>query len=620
MRIGKNNKSQNSAMSMMAHNYKRGPVLVGSTKRPIRVVMVMMMMLCALSCQQQPALCFATDFVARPSRLTAAAAYSSPARTTAAAAAGARKTKHGRSSSRRPLRSIGASRGTVVPSEDDDGHESIEPPKGDDNGGLSLSTRGGGGFSLPFGTKQNTAPLPSMWPQFDALDNRIYTIAWPVICNFAISPLVGAIDLFWVNYLTKNPLAVAGQAAANQVFGSVFWLTSFLPNVTAMLISTASASGDDLAVQDAVAQALLVGILFAAASSAILLAWPDAVLSSVLSNDAPALLYARPYLLVRAFAFVPSIISLVGFSAFRGVLDTKTPVKISLLANAFHTVLDPLLIANAGWGVTGAAVATLTAEVVSAVIYLKLLVQKGMLARAIPSFKLQPLKDLLSGGAALQLRNVALNVAFLAVARVTQSIDQTGVSASAHAMAIQVFQVGGIFLLGLSMVAQTVVPNDLVVKYDRTTRTRIGGRRYAKATVNRLMSWGLILGSVLGSLQVALLPLLQSGTPVPAVRAAARNPALLASLYQVINGLVFIGEGVMIGTGSFLQLSLSTIVATVGLLWALKTFPPVYGLTGVWYGFGVFNILRLAGVIVHQCVNGPLSPRKLQAADDATKK
>jgi Na+-driven multidrug efflux pump len=100
-------------------------------------------------------------------------------------------------------------------------------------------------------------------------------------------------------------------------------------------------------------------------------------------------------------------------------------------------------------------------------------------------------------------------------------------------------------------------------------------------------------------------------TPLPEVREAARVPAMLGSLFQVMNGLVFIGEGVMVGTQSFLQLSLSTVVATVGLLWALRTFPPTLGLTGVWMGFGVFNVLRLTGVLIHQYINGPLSPRKM---------
>ncbi len=69
----------------------------------------------------------------------------------------------------------------------------------------------------------------SIWPQFDALDRRMIKIALPCIANFAINPLIGAVDLFWVNRM-GNALAVAGQAAANQVFSSAFWVVSFLPS------------------------------------------------------------------------------------------------------------------------------------------------------------------------------------------------------------------------------------------------------------------------------------------------------------------------------------------------------------------------------------------------------
>jgi multidrug resistance protein, MATE family len=259
-----------------------------------------------------------------------------------------------------------------------------------------------------------------------------------------------------------------------------------------------------------------------------------------------------------------------------------------------------------------AALATLGAEVISAGAFLYLLRKRKMIQFRkifqIPTWaKLEPI---LRGGAALQLRNVALNISFLAVARVTQTIDNTGVAAAAHAMAIQVFQLGGIVLLALSTVSQIMVPNDLVERYDTKLQKHVGGIQYARATVNRLMSWGILLGIALGSLQLILLPAIRSSTPIQAVRDAALIPAVLASLFQVMNGLVFIGEGVMVGTGSFLQLSINTVVATFGLLWALKVFPPIYGLTGVWFGFGVFNVLRLSGVMIHHFINGPLVSRK----------
>lgn len=457
--------------------------------------------------------------------------------------------------------------------------------------------------------RQQPAQLElGIWPCMDKMDKELIKISLPVIANFAIGPLIGAVDLFWVNGM-GNALAVAGQAAANQVFSSAFWFVSFLPSVTATLVAKQHAKGDKEATQDAICQALFVGFFIAMIGTPAMFFKSEGALSSVLQRGAPAMEYAKPYLMIRALAFLPSLISLVGFSAFRGTLDTKTPVKISAFANIFNAVLDPILIFTLAMGVPGAAMATLAAEIISAMMYMFLLRKRKLISWGklfrLPSWA--SMEPLLKGGLALQLRNLSLNITFLAVARVTQSIDQTGVAAAAHAMAIQTFQIGGIVLLALSTVAQIMVPNAMVERADEASKTTIGGLKYAKATADRLMSWGFVLGCALGSLQIVLLPAMFKVTPLQEVRNAAKLPAVIASVLQIINGLVFIGEGIMIGTGSFLQLSLNTLTATLGCLWALWFFPPRLGLTGVWLGFVVFNLIRLAGVFIHQKINGPLS-------------
>lgn len=121
-------------------------------------------------------------------------------------------------------------------------------------------------------------------------------------------------------------------------------------------------------------------------------------------------------------------------------MDPATPLKVSLASNAFNAILDPILMFTCAMGVTGAALATLSAEIISAICFVTLMLRRKMIRWSkifsLPSWS--NLKPLLKGGAALQLRNIALNLTFLAVARVTQSLDNTGVAAAAHALAIQV--------------------------------------------------------------------------------------------------------------------------------------------------------------------------------------
>lgn len=70
--------------------------------------------------------------------------------------------------------------------------------------------------------------------------------------------------------------------------------------------------------QDAVCQALFIGFLLSMLWSAIILTNTEKVLGIVLKGSAPAREFATPYLLIRGFAFLPSIVTLIGFSAFRG--------------------------------------------------------------------------------------------------------------------------------------------------------------------------------------------------------------------------------------------------------------------------------------------------------------
>ncbi|KAL7511312.1 hypothetical protein ACHAXN_008237 [Cyclotella atomus] len=486
----------------------------------------------------------------------------------------------------------------------------------------TINTNNDTSIILTASTKKATSKestFLSIWPQFDDLDKRITKIALPCIANFAINPLIGFVDLFWVNRM-GNALAVAGQAAANQVFSMAFWIVSVLPGVTAQLVSKANAKGDKEAVQDAVSQSLVVGFYVSLLGSILMLKFPERVLSMVLAEGAPALQYARPYLFIRSFAFIPSLITLTGISAFRGLLDPATPLKIAIASNVFNAILDPILMFPLAMGVTGAALATLSAEVISAVCMMALMIRQKLIRWSkifrLPSWS--SLQPLLKGGAALQLRGTALQVTFATVTRVTQSLDQTGVAAAAHALAINTFQLGGVVLLAMSLVAQTMVPNALIEKVDATTGKKHGGKEDAKAVVNRLMSWGFILGGVLGAVQLAMIPLIQKSSPLVEVRKAAVVPSILASVYQLINGLVFIGEGVMIGCGNFMTLSLSTVVATVGAMVSLYTLPNIYGLSGVWMSFGVFNSLRLAGVWLHQTKLGPLANANMDKAMKST--
>lgn len=450
----------------------------------------------------------------------------------------------------------------------------------------------------------------SSWPCGDELDKKIIQLAIPAILNFAIVPLVGAVDTFWVGKM-NNALALAGQGAANQIFSSSFYIISFLPSVVAPLVAKAAGSGDTEGLQQRVAEAFFIGSVMGLIGMALLFGIPSTMLSMVLSSAAPAREFALPYLLVRAISFIPSLLASVCFAAFRGTLDFVTPLKISLISNIINVILDPILIFKAGLGVTGAAAATCVAEVIAIVMYIQELLKRNMLRGGsifkVPSFA--ALKPLLVGGFNLQIRAIALNIAFLAVTRTAQSLDSTGIAAAAHVISLQFWQLGGIILLAMSSVASILVPISMANVPMEVSAVSdslpTDSQRIAKNTADRLMLWGVLLGAVLSSLQLLSLPLLNTFSALPEVQAAARLPSILGSALNLLNGVIFIGEGIQLGHQRYWDLGACTVLASIGMLTSLKLIGK--SLPGVWASIGVFNLIRLVGVLRHHFLSGPVA-------------
>ena len=277
------------------------------------------------------------------------------------------------------------------------------------------------------------ASLPSLKKNElgDETDKNIIKTALPSMLNMAVVPIVNSVDTFWVGRL-GIALALAGQAAANQAFFTLFFLVSFLPTITAPLVATAVGSGDTEEARNRVCEALFLSNVLGAIGTIMLVGFPETSLSLVLSKDAAAMKYAIPYLRFRALSMIPALISATGFSAYRGLLNTVTPLKVSLVTNAVNLVADPILIK--GFGVGGAAIATAGAEGLSGIIYLKLLMRRKLVqfSRMFKPPSWSSLKPLIQGGAAMLLFQMVLNVAFLTAARRVQAMDPTGIAAAAY--------------------------------------------------------------------------------------------------------------------------------------------------------------------------------------------
>jgi len=325
--------------------------------------------------------------------------------------------------------------------------------------------------------------------------------------------------------------------------------------------------------------------------------------------------YAIPYLRWRALGLVPALFASTGFAAYRGLLNTVTPLKVSLTTNILNMILDPLFIFGLGGrvggssrvmlsflakglGPSGAAAATSIAELTSALIYLRLLVRRKLVqwSRLFRPPSLNSLLPLIQGGLAMLMRQLILNVAFVSAARRAQILDPTGVSAAAYGITMQIYSLGVVMHLGIQGTAAALVPS----------ARAMGGNDAARVVADRIFAWGTLLGIVLSCGQYFALPAITPAfSPLLEVQQAVKGPAAISSFIHLVNGLVFAGEGTMLGLGLFRDLACITSVSVAVMVACLAS--PLGGtLNGVLLSLAAFNLFQGLAVTWHHVRISPL--------------
>ena len=278
----------------------------------------------------------------------------------------------------------------------------------------ALSARGRTRTPQGVATPELQAAVPSprvnAWPCGDALDQRICTLAIPALLNFLVLPLTGAIDLGLIGQL-GSALATAGQAAANQVYSTAALLSNVIPIVTVPLVAKAHAAGDEEAVQRQVGGAIFLSLVLGALVTLLVGLGASRWLLAV--GSAAALPFSLPYLLGRLPGVIPDTVSTVGFSSLRGVMDTVTPLKVSVVSCVANAALSYLFMFPMKMGIAGAALGTAAAQIFAGLAYFAILLRRRLVrwATALRPPSREMLAKLAASGGAVQVRCVRLIVA-----------------------------------------------------------------------------------------------------------------------------------------------------------------------------------------------------------------
>lgn len=414
-------------------------------------------------------------------------------------------------------------------------------------------------------------------------DRQIARLAIPALGALATDPLVSMVDTVFVGRLGVVPLAALGVNTA--IFSLAFVVFNFLAYGTTPLVARALGRGD----REAAGRVAVQALVLAGAAGAVallllqLLAGPIvAAMGATGTLRDPAISYLR----IRALAGPAVLLITAGHGIFRGHHDTRTPLLVTLGLNVVNLVLDPLFIFGFGWGLEGAAWATAIAQWAGAVWFLLLVLRTRRAALGVTPGLPSPRSFLpfLRIGVELAVRTFALIGTLTLAAAVATRVGTAAVAA--HQVAAQLW-----LLLALVVDALAVAAQAMVAGYRGA-----GDPAAARAASNRLLAWGLSVGLALGLLFYALRPVLpRLFTSDPTVLAVVDRVLPFVIWMQPLNALVFVWDGIFMGTESFrflaAQMALSAGAAAAVLLLVV---PRGWGLTGVWWGIVTLMVVRAA--------------------------
>ncbi|MEU4996112.1 MATE family efflux transporter [Streptomyces sp. NPDC021622] len=195
---------------------------------------------------------------------------------------------------------------------------------------------------------------------------RLVSLAYPVYFELLAGVTAGIINMVWVARLGGD--AVAAVAVATNVENVLLGVILMAGSGTTVLVARARGAGDPAAARSAVRGGWALWALITPVVAVGGYVWREPLARLVLGSGAgDALPLATEYFAVALPGMAVYFATNVVDGILKGTGDTRTPMRLALLANGLILVLDPLLILACGLGVRGAAIATVAGRTVALV-------------------------------------------------------------------------------------------------------------------------------------------------------------------------------------------------------------------------------------------------------------
>jgi len=395
------------------------------------------------------------------------------------------------------------------------------------------------------------------------------------------TPLIGIVSTAAVGRL-GDPHLLGGVAMASIAFDCIFWLFGFLRMATVAFTAQALGASDRLEVRAILLRALLLGAAIGLALIA--LRTPlGALVFGIMGGSDAVTSAAREYFFIRLWSAPLMLGNYVILGWLVGQARTGIALSLQVGINLANMALTALLVLQLGFGISGAALATVTAEtagfIAGIIAVWQVLGRRIDVPRAV-LFDRERLLRLFAVNRDIMIRTAALIVAFLFFT--AQGARAGDLTLAANAVLNNFVMIGSFFLDGLATAAEQLCGQG----FGARDRGQFG------RSVRLVLGWSTAFGVAVTLLfAVTGHALIDVITTSPEVRSAAREFMWLAALAPACGVLAYVYDGIYIGAAWARDMRNLMLVSLAIYLAAWYVLAPL-GNTGLWLSFLVFLLAR----------------------------
>lgn len=376
--------------------------------------------------------------------------------------------------------------------------------------------------------------------------------------------------------------ALAGYAAGAAVFGIASSLSYFLAYASTSVVSRRFGAGQP---REAVADGInyiTLGLGVGLGVGALIWFGAPTFVGWVGVSDS-ALANAVDWLRGGVFAAPALMGSMATIGLFRGLQDTRVTLYVTLFVVSVNIALCALFLFGFGMGTFGAGLAMSIAEVSGFAAYLAFLLRyaRSVGAPMYPTH-LGGVMSAMRVGAPLLWRSTMMRVVFTGVIVVAAKLGTEEVAA--FNVSLHFWYVLANLLDAIAIAAQAIIGKRLGASEGHLVHD----------IVRRLLRWSMLYGVIIGVLTMLSAPFAPALiSDDAAVRTLLMQCLLIIGIHQPLAAVVFLLDGVLVGSGDskFLAFVLTmALLAFLPVAWAVVHFE--LGVIGLWCAMITFLVTR----------------------------